>query len=152
MNRKVNAILGLGVALMSAIAIFVLFSYAFNDSQDLNYNGQSVFTAMFSSVTYNKPAVPGLIVAFSLEIAAFVFAIVAGILSGKASSLTYALTFVFLLVAGILFLNAWNLYCASIPYSGKDSVTIGSGTICSVVFAFIGAVLSLYGAYSNFKS
>ena len=156
MNRKVNVILGLGIALMAAVAVFVLFSYAFNDSSDLNFNGASVFNAMFGSTDHEINAVPGLIIAFSFELAGFVFAIAAGIFKGKMSSLLFGLTFAFLLTAGILFLNTVNLYMAVNPYAphteGVDVVSLGSGSICTVVFAFVGALLSLYGAYSNWKA
>ena len=152
MNRKVNVLLGLGIALMAAVAVFVLFSYAFNDSQDLNYNGLSVFSAMFGNTDRKLYCVHGLIVAFSLELAGFVFAIVAGIFKGKMSSLLFGLTFIFLLVAGILFLNGVNLYNSVNAYHGADTMTLGSGSICTVVFAFVGALLSLYGTYSNWKA
>ncbi len=152
MNRKVNVLLGLGVALMAAVAVFVLFSYAFNDSQDLNYNGASVFTAMFGNTDRRIGAVAGLIVAFSFALVGFVLAIAAGVFKGKLSALLFGLTFAFLLAAGILFLNGANLYNAVNPYTGQDSISLGSGSICTVVFAFVGALLSLYGAYSNWKA
>lgn len=152
MNRKVNVLLGLGVALMAAVAVFVLFSYAFNDTQDLGYNGASVFTAMFGNKDRNLGAVPGLILAFSFELAGFVFGITAGIFKGKLSALLFGLTFAFLLTAGILFLNGVNLYNGVNAYHGMDSISLGSGSICTVVFAFVGALLSLYGAYSNWKA
>ena len=152
MNRKVNVLLGLGIALMAAVAVFVLFAYAFNDSQDLNYNGASVFTAMFGNSDRRLGAVPGLIVAFSFELTGFVLAIAAGIFRGKISSLLFALTFAFLLTAGILFLNGVNLYNSVNAYHGADSMSLGSGSICTVIFAFVGALLGLYGAYSNWKA
>ena len=152
MNRKVNVLLGLGVALMAMVAVFVLFSYAFNDSQDLYYNGASVFTAMFGSKEHELGLVPGLIVAFSFELTGFVLGIASGIFKGKLSALLYGLTFAFLLTAGILFLNGVNLYNAVNAYHGVDTISLGSGSICTVVFAFIGALLSLYGAYSNWKA
>ena len=147
MNRKVNVFLGLGVALMAAVSIFVLFSYAFNDSQGLNFDGSSVFTAMMGDSTKNLNAVPWLIAAFS-----FVTGLFGGILHGKISSLIYGVTLVLLVAAGILFLNANTLYVAVNPYSGQDTLSLGTGCICTVIFAFVGALLSLYGAYSNWKA
>lgn len=152
MNRKVNVLLGLGVALMSAVAVFVLFSYAFNDTQNLGYNGASVFAAMFGNDSRNLGAVPGLIVGFSFELVGFVFGITAGIFKGKISALLFGLTFAFLLAAGIIFLNGVSLYNGVNAYHGMDTISLGSGSICTVVFAFVGALLSLYGAYSNWKA
>lgn len=152
MNRKVNAFLGIGVALMAVVAIFVLFSFAFNDSQGLNYDGANVFTAMFGDTSKNLNAVPWLIAAFSFECAAFVTGIFGGILRGKLSALVYGVTLILLVAAGILFLNASNLYLAVNSYSGPDTLSLGTGCICTVIFAFVGALLSLYGAYSNFKA
>ena len=152
MNRKVNVFLGLGVALMAAVSIFVLFSYAFNDSQGLNFDGSSVFTAMMGDSTKNLNAVPWLIAAFSFEVVAFVTGLFGGIIHGKISSLIYGVTLVLLVAAGILFLNANTLYVAVNPYSGQDTLSLGTGCICTVIFAFVGALLSLYGAYSNWKA
>ena len=152
MNRKVNVFLGLGVALMAAVSIFVLFSYAFNDSQGLNFDGSSVFTAMMGDSTKNLNAVPWLIAAFSFEVVAFVTGLFGEILHGKISSLIYGVTLVLLVAAGILFLNANTLYVAVNPYSGQDTLSLGTGCICTVIFAFVGALLSLYGAYSNWKA
>jgi len=75
-----------------------------------------------------------------------------GILHGKISSLIYGVTLVLLVAAGILFLNANTLYVAVNPYSGQDTLSLGTGCICTVIFAFVGALLSLYGAYSNWKA
>ncbi len=152
MNRKVNVFLGLAVALMAAVSIFVLFSYAFNDSQGLNFDGASLFTAMFGNTSKELNAVPWLIVAFSFEVAAFVTGLLGGILQGKISALVYGVTLALLVAAGVLFLNSVNLYLAVNPYSGTDTLSLGTGAICTVVFAFIGALLSLYGAYSNWKA
>lgn len=153
MNRKANIVLGIFTALMALVAIFVLFAYAFNDSQSLNFEGSNVFVTMFGSDTLGRAPVPGLIVAFVLQIVAVLFGLISGFLPGKASAISFGITLVCLVTAAILYLNGIALFEAVNPaHSDQDAKVLGVGLILTSVFSFIGAVTSLYGAYSNFKN
>ncbi len=153
MNKKANIVLGIFTGIMALVAIFVLFAYAFNDSQSLNFEGSNVFVTMFGSETLGRAAVPGLIVAFIFQCVAVLAALVAGFLPGKASSIGFGLTLVLLVTAAILYLNGVRLFEAVNPaHSDQDTKTLGLGLILTAVFSFIGGVTSLYGAYSNFKA
>lgn len=151
MNRKVNIALGIIIALCSIVAIFVLFAGAIQGSQGYSETG-NVFETMFGNTDAELNPVPWLIVAFVFECVGAVTGLTAGIFTGKISSAFYFLTLILLAAAGILFLNTTKLYYAVNAYPGPDTFSLGAGPITTAVFAFIGALLALYGGYSNAKS
>jgi len=123
--------------LMAAIALFVLFGNAFQD--EARFSG---FYAMFGDTTNNRQAVPGLIAGFVIYLVAIVLPLTSGLFDSKGKMFVYGLETLLLIGAGVLFLFSVQLYSAANNISYSAELTLGTGTICSIVFAFIGAAFS----------
>lgn len=156
MNKKSNLIIGLGVAIMAAVAIFVMFSTGFGADKELESVRGNVFTIMFGSSSMGYHPVPGLIVGFALLCAGFLTALVSGFLPGKSSMFGFGITLILLAVGATLFAFAPAMYTSAnadiISKSYGESITLGVGLILVMVFGYLGAALSLFGAYSNLKA
>ena len=156
MNKKANVIIGIGAALMAMVAIFVMFSTGFGPDKDLESVRGSVFTIMFGSSTMGYHAVPGLIVGFVLLIVGFLSALVSCFLPGKSAMFGFGITLVLFAVGATLFAFAPAMYKAAnsdlISTAITEDITLGVGLILTMVFGYLGAALSLFGAYSNLKA
>ena len=145
MNKKVKLAFGILTALCGIIAVLVLFSTAFGAGAygygSTRGNGYQI---MFGY--QDKAAVGALIAAFVLELVAIGSALFGLFMPGKISMFNLGVSAILLIVGGILFLNAPNLYVAVNPVTNEYPVN-GTGTILNAVFCFIGALLGLYGAY-----
>lgn len=156
MNKKTNLLLGLIVALLAIVGIFVLFSTAFGGDGDNSSVRGSVFYVMLGDSERGYASVGGLISAFALLIVGTMSAIIGGCFNGKLASLVFLFTAVVLAISGVLFAMGPSLYmsanAATVNPDLLDSpITLGTGLICGMVFSFAPAVLALYGAYSTFK-
>lgn len=162
MSKRINALLGTAVAIFTIVAIFVLFAAAFGEEGGTEDAGRgSVFTVMFGlgGLDYDAakvyPPIPALIVAFAFLCTAVVTSIASAIASGRIASMIQLVTALLLITAGIIFLCIYPLYKASLPENYAENLRamdLGAGTICAVIFAFMGGALSAYGAYRNFKA
>lgn len=156
MNKKTNLLLGLVVALLAIVGIFVLFSTAFGGDGDNSSVRGSVFYVMLGDSERGYASVGGLISAFALLIVGTVSAIIGGCFKGKLASLVFLFTAVVLAISGVLFAMGPSLYMSANagtinPDMLDTPITLGTGLICAMVFSFAPAVLALYGAYSTFK-
>lgn len=152
-NRKVNIILGLIASVAAIVSVLVLFATAFGASDIVSHPSTlgSCFNVMFGSQNFN--AVPMLIVAFSLQVAAIFFMLLGAILPGKLGVGGLGLAAILLVVAGILWLNAPNFFAGVNTVSADvEKVVNGTGTILAAVFSFFAAVLGAYGAYRLVKA
>jgi len=163
MNKKVNIFLGFAIVVMAMVAVFVLFAPMFYDgSFDENPGGSewgSVFQVMFygwSSKKDSTSGVIGLVVAFALECAVFVAGFICCFFEGKKASCVFAITAILAIAAGVLLLMGKQLYVSTNgEFSNPQltsSLTLGAGSICSIVFAWIAGLLGAYGAYTNLKA
>ena len=91
MNKKTNLLLGLIVALLAIVGIFVLFSTAFGGDGDNSSVRGSVFYVMLGDSERGYASVGGLISAFALLIVGTVSAIIGGCFKGKLASLVIPL-------------------------------------------------------------
>ena len=152
-NRKVNIALGLIVAVLSIVSIFVLFATAFGSS---DYSGHpstlgSCFNIMFGNQGFDP--VPGLIVAFVLQCVAAVFALVGAILPGRLGGINLGVAAICAAVAGVLWLMAPNMFSSVNPITETaESVAHGTGTILTAVLCLLSGLLGLYGGYRSFKA
>jgi len=140
MKQKKDAVSVFLVAitiLMAAIALFVLFGNAFQD--EARFSG---FYAIFGDATNNREPVPGLIAGFVLYLVAIILPLTSGIFDKKGKLFVFGLETLVLVGAGVLFLFSVQLYSAANHISYSADLTLGTGTICSLVFAFIGAAFS----------
>ena len=140
MKQKKDAVsvfLIVATVLMAAIALFVLFGDAFQDQA--RFSG---FYAMFGDAANNRQPVPGLITGFALYLAALAVPFTSPLFDNKGKMFIFGLETLLLAGAGVLFLFSVKLYSAANSVSYSAELTLGTGTICSIVFAFIGAALS----------
>ena len=151
-----NLILGIGAAIMAIVAIFVMFSTGFGADRELESTRGNVFTIIFGSSSMGYHPVPILIVAFVLICIAIVAALVAAFLPGKSASLGFVVVALLLIAAATMFAFAPISYKAAnadiISINLPEDIVLGPGCILTMVFAYLGGALSLYGAYSNFKA
>ncbi len=151
-NRKVHIALGVIVALLSIVSVLVLFATAFGNSDYSEHPSTlgSCYNVMFGYQGF-KP-VPGLIVAFALQCAAILFAIIGTILPGRIGGGCLGLTAILLVVGGILWLTAPSMFSSINPIAAQaETVVHGTGTVLTAVMCLLGGVLGLYGAYRSFK-
>jgi hypothetical protein len=146
MGKKTNIIIGLIIAVFTAVSIFVLFGNSFTDGEYATDAG-SLFNVMFGSTAKGYKAVPLLIVAFSLYCAAFLAAVVGAFCVGKVQGIVYLLTALMVIGAGVIFLLSVSLFRAVNPTNSTEAITLGAAPITSSVFAFLAGVLALFGAY-----
>ncbi|OPZ35046.1 MAG: hypothetical protein BWY98_00842 [Tenericutes bacterium ADurb.BinA155] len=152
MSKKTNIIVGLVVAVFVAVAVFVLFANCFATPSGYGAEYGSAFKVMFGSQGSAYNAVPLLIVAFSLYCAAFLTAIVGAFCFGKVQTIVYGLTALMSIGAGVIFLLSVSLFRAvNTAPIGSEAISLGAAPITSSVFAFLGGVLSLFGAYKAIK-
>ena len=152
-NRKVNIILGLMATVVAIVSVFVLFATAFGASDVASHPSTlgSCYDVMFGKQGLN--AVPMLIVAWSLQLAAILFMLIGAILPGKLGTFGLGLGAVLLVVAGIFWLSAPGFFAGVNSISADvEKVVNGTGTILGAVFSFLGALLGAYGAYRAFKA
>ena len=156
MIKKSNVIIAIGAAIMAIVAIFVMFSTGFGPDKELESVRGSVFTIMFGSSTMGYRPIPGLIVGFVLLIVGAVTALISGFLPGKAGMIGFGLTLVLLAAGATLFAFAPSMYVATnkdlMSVSITEEISLGVGLILTMVFGYLGAVLALFGAYSNLKA
>lgn len=137
---NVSTFLTVVTILMAIIALFVLFGNAFQD--EARYSG---FYVMFGDTSHDLEPVPGLIVAFALLIVAIVEPLIAPLFDNKGKMFVYGLEAILLAAAGVIFLFQTQLFSATNPISFAVDLTPGTGTICCIVFSFIGAAFALLG-------
>ncbi len=157
MNKKASLILSLIIAICAAVAVFVLFAAPFgNEGNEPASRAANCFILMFGSSTSGYRPVPLLIVGLVFECLAFVTAFVAGFIRGKIGAIIYGVTTIMLVASGIFFLMSPALYTAAnadlISQVAPGNIQLGAGSITTAIFCFFGGVLSLYGAYANFKA
>ena len=150
MGKKTNIIIGLIIAVFTAVSIFVLFGNSFTDGEYATDAG-SLFNVMFGSTAKGYKAVPLLIVAFSLYCTAFLAAVVGAFCVGKVQGIVYIVTLLMLVAGGVLILMSQSLFRAINPTSSPAPEKIDASPIVSSVFAFLGAALGLFGAYKAIK-
>lgn len=161
MNKKTQIIIGIGVAILAAVAVFVCFANCFQ-SGDGSYPSASCFEIMFAPHNINRNpnnrvapyAVPTLIIAFALQCVAFLFSFIGAGLRGKASALVFGIVALVLIAAGVLWIMSPSLYTAVNPLAPgyAPNLSLGAGAICSVVFSLVGAALAALGAYRSIKA
>ena len=155
MREKSNIIVGIAMAVFSAVAIFLLFLAMFTNG-DFGAERGSGFAVIFGTAqgsTLN--AVPLLIVAFVLECVAIVTAIVGAAMPGKLQGIVLAATGAILIASGVLFLFSVGFYKnanADVLSVNADSLALGPAPIANAVLAFIGGLLGLYGGDKAFKA
>ncbi len=154
MRNKTNLLLGVVVAIAALVAIFTLFAPGFGSVDDYGSTRGNGFEILFGVESRSYNAVPLLIVAFVLVCVAVLTALVSAFMPGKLAMITFAITGVLLAAAGIMFIFAPALFKSANPNISEsaEAVKLGAGFITSMIFAFIGALLSLYGAYETKKA
>ncbi|MCQ2742188.1 MAG: hypothetical protein MJ239_02685 [Bacilli bacterium] len=162
MNKKTQIIIGIGTAILAAVAVFVCFANCFKSGDGAGYPSGTCFDIMFAPHNVNRDphsyvapyAVPGLIAAFVLQCVAFLFAFIGAALRGKVASVVFGIVTLLLAGAGIIWLMANKLYIGVNPLTPgyEPNIVLGAGAICSVVFSFAGAALAALGAFRSFKA
>jgi|GEM_PF-2323726 len=163
MRNKSNIFVGIVSAIFAFVATMVLFADMFTAT----YGGQKYgkeygtgYQVMFGlEQGKSLNGVPLLVMAFVFLCVAFALLIVAAIMAGKVQGLVFAVSALLLIAAGVLFLFSVSLFDSAnksiIDASGTyhvDELSLGAAPISCAVFALLGGVLSLYGAYSAFKA
>lgn len=151
MSKKTNIVVGFAIALMTAVAVFVLFANCFSAPVEGSEYG-SGFAVMFGDTSKNFGPIPFLIVAFSLECGAFLTAIIGAFLFGKFQAIAYIITSLLLVAAGVIFLLSVSLFVSVNPLNNPEGISLGAAPITSAVFAFIGGALGLFGTYTAIKN
>ncbi len=153
-NRRTQIALGLVTAALAIVSIFVLFATAFGASDSVGYPSSygSCFKVMFGTSRIN--AVPLLIVAFSLQCAGVLFAIVGAIFPGRLGGIVLGFASVLLVAAGVIWIFAPSLFLGQNAdlVTPVENVVHGTGTILAMVFTFVPGLLGLYSAYRTFKA
>ena len=153
-NRRTQIALGLLVAALAIVSIFVLFATAFGASDSVGYPSSfgNCFKVMFGTSAVEN--VPLLIVAFILQIVAAAFAILGAIFPSKIGGGILGFASILLIGAGVLWALAPTLFLSRNPPAQNvvENVVHGTGTILAMVFTFLPGVLGLYAAYRTFKA
>jgi hypothetical protein len=144
-QKNSNKVLCGLIALFGIIAIFVEYAPAF-DEQEINVLG-SVFKAMFGSSTANLHTIWPLVIAFCALLLGLLLSFAGLLVDGKALKYVYLADAILYVGAAVLFLFSKNFYLAA---NGVGSMTsakggLGSGTITTVVFAFLSAASAIGG-------
>lgn len=148
-NAK-NKVVSTFVILFALVAIFVMFAPAF--SEDENNAFGNVYQIMFANLYDNLTIVPLLIVGFTLLLAVAVFTLAGYILGGKAAKALFGFDTVALIATAVLFFFEKQLYMAANSSTANQMAGVtglGAGAICVIVFALVGAFISLLGVISK---
>jgi|SRR5574344_1613940 hypothetical protein len=126
------------VAIFGIVAIFVEYAPAFNEEGGTALG--NVFKAMFGASSENLATVWPLVLAFCGLLLGLILAFAGLLVDGKALKYVYLADAILYIAAGVLFLFMKTFYVAA---NGQYSVisanqgALGSGTITTVVFAFL---------------
>ena len=145
MNKKpASKVLSSLIAIFAIVAIFVEYAPAF-DEETAPVLG-SVFTVMFGNSSKNLAVIVPLVIAFCALLLGFIIMAVGLLMNGKALTACFLAEAVLFIGAGVLFLMTPNFYVAANGANSMVSVKgLGSGTICTAVFAFLSGAVSLIG-------
>lgn len=154
MRNKTNLVLGIIIALAAIVGVFVLFAPGFGSVDDYGSTRGSGFEILFGAQRRGYVAVGGLIVAFVCLCLGVFSAFVSAFLPGKAAMIGFGATALLLAAAGILFIFAPAMFKLANPAASEsaEAITLGAGFITAMIFSFIGALLSFYGAYETRKA
>jgi hypothetical protein len=145
MNKKpASKVLSSLIAVFAIVAIFVEYAPAF-DEETAPVLG-SVFTVMFGSTSKNLAVIVPLVIAFCALLLGFIIMGVSLLMNGNALKACFLAEAILFIGAGVLFLMTPNFYSAANGANSMVSVKgLGSGTICTAVFAFLAGAISLAG-------
>ena len=152
-NRKANIIMGLVATVMAIVSVFTLFAVAFGNSDAAGNPSTlgSVYDVMFGNQGFN--AVPTLIAAFILQLVAILFCLIGSIMPGRLGAFGLGFAAILLVVAGIFYLVAPNFFLSINKVETlAEEVVLGPGCIVSAIFAFVAALIGVYGGYRAFKA
>jgi hypothetical protein len=152
-KSPVSKIISTLIAIFVLVAIFVMFSDCFYSTKYSTVFG-SCFDVMFAlnlSDTY-EPVIP-LIVAFASLVTIFILTFGGFVLEGKSLSFLYVVETAILIAVGVIFLFAVKFEEAAqnISLSDYSEGSLGAGSICVVVFSFLGAATGIIGLLANKK-
>ncbi|MCF0113591.1 MAG: hypothetical protein HUJ60_06415 [Bacilli bacterium] len=156
-EKRLNLILGIAVAVFASIAVFTLFAEAFADIDSLPASRGTIYTLMFDYEAKGYNPMPLFIVGWAFLLAAIAMAFVNMLLPGKLSVIGFAILAILLLGAGIIFCFSKEIFLAAGNVKGASAgdehlLALGAGPICALIFSFLGAILSGYGAYKALKA
>ena len=146
MKKRIRLIVGIAVALIAAVSIFVLFANGIGDEGGKPSFRGNTFQIMFGELG-GRHAIPLLIMAFAFECSAVGLALIAAFMPGIISRAIFFICVALLVTAGIMFFNLRSLYLSVnvVSESGPGLGALGPGPICSGIFAMVAAVVALYG-------
>ncbi len=146
MNKKPTSKILMGLtAVFAIVAIFVEYAPAF-DEQTGSVLG-SVFTVMFGASAKHLSTIWPLVIAFIALLLGTLLSFAGFLLDGKILKAVYLANALLFLCAGVLFLFTLKFYSAANGVDSLKSVNgLGSGPICTSVFAFLAGASSLGGA------
>ena len=162
-SKTTNILLGSAILVFATVAILVLFTSMFNYQDDYGAGWGSGFGVIFGTAQ-NKSfhAVPLLIVAFSIEILGGLLGILSPFFSRKIGMILNIVSAACLIAAGVLFLFSVSLFLGAnkdsveltklIQNSSGKALTLGAAPITNAVFAFLGGLIGVYGAYSSLQA
>lgn len=148
-----NKIVSGFVIVFALVAIFVLYSACFSSGKVTSSYG-SCFDVMFSTGVSDKNAmVPLMIGGFACLLLTVILSFAGFILEKKQMVLLLSIIAVLLIANAVIFLfsvNIWEAVQGTSLVDTKDNA-LGSGSVCTIVFSFLGAATSLIGIYLNLK-
>ncbi len=166
-SKTTNILLGTAILVFAAVAILVLFAAMFNYQDDYGAGWGSGFGVMFGTAQHKSfHPVALLIVAFSVEIVGGLTGIVAAFMERKIALILNIVTAVCLIAGGVLFLCSVPLFLGANSDSielvkmidnakaagSPNPLTLGAAPITNAVFAFLGGLLGVYGAYTGLQA
>jgi hypothetical protein len=152
MKERSNILLGAIVSIFSVVAILVLLAYMFTNGDFGMERGTGYGVIFGFAQGKSMNAIPLLIVAFVFECVSILGGIVVAFPGGKVGAIGFGLLAVILALCGTAFLFSVNLYKAanaSIISDNVSSLALGPAPIVNAVFAYMGALLSAFGAYKG---
>lgn len=154
-KNPVNKIVSALVIVFALVAIFVLYSACFAGANKLSSSYGSCFDVMFSTgLSDNNAVVPLMIVGFVCLVVAALFAFAGFVLERKQMIVLLLVLAALLIANAVIFLFSVQIWEAvqGMSLSNTRDNALGSGTICTIVFSFLGAATALVGVYFNVKN
>ncbi|MCR5078909.1 MAG: hypothetical protein K6B65_03190 [Bacilli bacterium] len=152
--KKTKTLIGLVATICAIVAIFTLFAAAFAGVNNYPSGRGSVYQIMFGNYQ-GYDAVPGLIAAWAVLLAASLTLLIGSFLPSKLGGIVLGLGALLSLTAGILFFFGPQFYLAVINNGqpvAEENPTLGYGLIISAIFAILGAIMGLFAARTAMKA
>ena len=152
-NRKISIVIGLLSTVLVIVSILVMFATAFGASDNMGNPSShgNCFNVAFGYQNYD--AIPLLIVAFVFQCVAAFFALVGSFIPGRIGGIALGFAGLLAIVGGVVWFFSPNLFIGTngnIPEA--ETVVNGVGSILTGIFAAVGGLIGLYGAYRTFKA